>query len=146
MATLEARLPASGSLRRPFSRSAVRHGEGLEASGEFIGRPTGEVGEGGWQSIIDHQLVEWGRDPSALADDGVTPPSQEIIGLACELAKACELAGYLPPTRVVPDGGGGIAFEQQDARSYVAFLIHADGKVEFVHFKDGSLRVRRRLN
>ncbi len=29
----------------------------------------------GWQRLIDDYLIEWGRDPSQLADEDLIPPS-----------------------------------------------------------------------
>jgi hypothetical protein len=98
-----------------------------------------------WQQLIDERLLEWGRDPSGLADDEFTPPSVEIVGVAHRWAKECQSSGFPAPTRIVPDGGGGIAFELQDALSYHAILIHADGKVEAVGIEEGKMRYRKRL-
>jgi hypothetical protein len=32
-----------------------------------------------WQRIIDHQLIEWGRDPGQFDDEGIEPPTRETV-------------------------------------------------------------------
>ena len=99
----------------------------------------------GWEKVIDNYLVEWGADPSVLVDEEFVPPSKEIIGLAYQWAKdRCE-AGWSPPLRVVPDGEGGISFENQVGSRFQSLNIRADKTVELLTFDDCRLVAREKL-
>ena len=98
-----------------------------------------------WQEIIDRQLVEWGRDPDALADEGIEPPSSATIRLARRVAQATRDAGAPPPSRVVIDGAGGIAFERLDSGIYETLLVRKDGSVEALAFRGAALLSRNRI-
>jgi len=93
----------------------------------------------GWQTIIDNYLVEWGRDPSVLADDDLVPPSGRIIDRACQVAREMRNEGFLPPLRVVPDGEGGISFERRDGSYFVSLNFLEDETVEMLTFEDCKL-------
>jgi hypothetical protein len=116
------------------------------ASDSELASPT--VSEGckrGWGKVIDDYLIEWGKDPSILADEGLVPPSKEIIHLACQWAKdRCE-SGWSPPVRVVPDGEGGICFENQVRSCFQSLNIRADRTVELLTFEDCRLVAREKL-
>ena len=88
-----------------------------------------------WQRIIDHQLIEWGRNPSQLADEGVEPPSAETIQRAILLAEACRDNTFPPPNSVVPDPNGGIVFERREREVSEVFHIWDDGSVEYCGFQ-----------
>jgi hypothetical protein len=98
-----------------------------------------------WQNVIDKQLIEWGQDPDQLQDDGLTAPSRDIIGLACQLAVMYRDSGMPSPLRAVPNGSGGIVFERKDGATFETLEIRADGSVEVAAFKNSRLRYRRRL-
>ena len=99
----------------------------------------------GWQRVIDRTLIEWGRDPSVLADDGVTPPSKQAIQVAIAIAEAVRGMGISPPDRVVPDGDGGIVFEQRSGPISRTIEIHDNGDVYVSQFRDSRLVRRERL-
>ena len=40
-----------------------------------------------WQRLIDHKLIEWELDTSEFDDEGIEPPSRQIIRLAIALAE-----------------------------------------------------------
>jgi len=73
---------------------------------------TRDYGRDAWQNLIDYQLIEWGRDPSQLDDEGTETPSRETIQLAISLAEKLHQGGLAAPTRIVPDAHGGIVFER----------------------------------
>lgn len=98
-----------------------------------------------WQDIIDHRLVEWGRDPGELADDGLTPPTREIIRIACEVAQQLGSKGAAAPTRVAPTGMGGIVFERRTGAWFQSLEIRSDGAVELVIYEGSRLYERHRL-
>lgn len=94
-----------------------------------------------WEEIIDSKLIEWGKDPSALADpgEGIVAPSLQSIKIASEVAQSARDAGWPPPTRVVPDGEGGIAFERQSGGVFESLEVTANGIVELLKFIDCRL-------
>jgi|GEM_PF-1181091 len=97
-----------------------------------------------WQTVIDQKLIEWGRDPSQLADEWVDPPSNEIITLAIALATQMMIDGLPPPTNVVPDPNGGIVFERCQGDVLEVFRIWDDGVFEYQCFM-GTRLVERRV-
>lgn len=99
-----------------------------------------------WQRLIDGQLLEWGRDPEQLADDGIAAPTREIIVLACTVAARCRDAGLSPPLRVVPNGSAGLVFERLAGSVFETIEIRADGSVELASFQNSQLRHRQRIS
>jgi len=97
-----------------------------------------------WDGFIDRCLVEWGHDTSALEDEGFTPPGLGVIHFACEVAASFRDEGLPPPTRVVPDGEGGICFERVDGPISVSLNLHADKSAELLTFEDCRLCSRHR--
>lgn len=91
----------------------------------------------GWRSIIDEHLVEWGRDPSQLEDDGVTAPTAVALKAAVAVALFMRDAGEHAPSRVVPSGDGGVIFESDLGTEFVSLEVLKDGALEFNGFRDG---------
>ena len=98
-----------------------------------------------WAHVIDNQLVEWGKDPDALADDGLVPPSKAIIHSACRLAMYLRDKGWPGPLRVVPDGEGGITFERRADTCFETLTLHADSTIELLTFVNYELESRIKL-
>ena len=97
---------------------------------------------GCWQQIIDQTLAEWGRNPSALEDDGVRAPSADSIAAAIRIAETLRDNSLPPPISVVPSGDGGISFERGDRQSYEMIEVCPDGSAE--HFTFVKSRLIRR--
>lgn len=95
-----------------------------------------------WQHVIDRTLIEWGRNPSAVEDEGVQPPSAESAATAIRVAESVRDDNGLPPLRVVPSGDGGICFERGDRQSYEMIEVCPDGSAE--HFTFVKSRLVRR--
>lgn len=95
-----------------------------------------------WQRIVDHQLVEWGKDPGQLEDDQIIPPSAVAIQTAIDLAYFFRDKSMTAPTRVVPDGDGGVVFEREAGNVFETIEIEEDGTVELLHCIDGAVRYR----
>ena len=93
----------------------------------------------GWQKLIDHRLIEWGRDPSQLEDDDIEAPSGEIISIACQLAYDMRNNDLPFPTRIVPNGEGGIVFERIDGLVFETMEIDDSGSIESTTFIDSRL-------
>ena len=95
-----------------------------------------------WQELIDHKLIEWGRNPSQFDDEGVEPPSGEIILQAIELAEQFRDKELTPPDSVVPDANGGIVFERRGGDVSEVFHVWDDGTIEYQCFQGTRLRER----
>lgn len=95
-----------------------------------------------WQKVIDSKLIEWGRNPDGIAEYDLIPPTHAAIRYAIKLVNALSQDDLPPPTRVVPDGGGGIVLEHDIATSSVAFEIDDSGECEFVVTEDGRVNKR----
>ncbi len=92
-----------------------------------------------WQHIVDTQLIEWGRDPQLLRDDGFDPPTRMALSQAAE---AIVMLRKLPvdcPTRAVVDGVGGISFEWEGDNEFRSLDFSATGGIMFNTFKNGRL-------
>lgn len=92
-----------------------------------------------WDSIIDHKLIEWGRETEAFQVEGLIAPTSEAIGRACELVRAMRYEGWSLPTGVIPDGEGGIVFENRHGAFYQRVEIDEHGGMSFVTFQDATL-------
>ena len=99
-----------------------------------------------WKDIIDHQLIEWGRDPEQLADDGVAAPSREVVRLAIAFAKQMQNQDFQPAQRVVPDANGGIVFERRESDVVEVIHIWDDGMTEYQLFRGLDLVERHELH
>jgi len=98
-----------------------------------------------WNRFIYEKLVEWGRGTTAMEDDGFIPPTPEVIDKACEKAQEWRDSGFPPPTRVVPDGEGGISFKRDDGDISESLSIYTKKSGEFLRFEGCHLSERRRL-
>lgn len=92
-----------------------------------------------WDRVIDYQLIEWGRNPRALEDDGIEAPTGEVILRARELAQILKNAGVAAPDTVVPDPNGGIVFERRAGDLIETFHVWDDGTVEYCRFNGAQL-------
>jgi len=128
----------SGERMPVFPTASVREAE-------LVQREQTERNRQAWDRFIDGSLVEWGRDASALEDEGFVPPSLEVVSLASHTAMALRDQGLAPPTRVVPDGEGGISFERVEGIYSVSLNVHADLTLELLSFDNCRLSARHRL-
>ena len=88
----------------PFVRSAGS-GETLTDSREAT------KNHDGWERIINQRLVEWGLHGYEFDEEGLSPPTADVIEKACKLATLYRNDGLPPALRALPDGDGGIVFE-----------------------------------
>lgn len=98
-----------------------------------------------WERWIDRTLIEWGRDPSALADADVTPPSREVIAWAIEYAQRLAQLGLPAANRVAPNGDGGIVFERWSGDVSESIEIEDDGCIYYSAFDESKLVDRQLL-
>lgn len=99
-----------------------------------------------WQRWIDFYLVEWGRDPVQLADDGVDAPTENVIRAAIVLAQHLMAQGLPAPSNVTPDTSGGIVFERREGDVLEAYHIWDDGEIDYQGYLGTELIERHRLN
>lgn len=99
-----------------------------------------------WQRVIDGVLAEWGRKQQIRDEDGIEWPAAAVVEAARRLASSLQNQGLCPPTRVVPNGEGGLVFEYQHARELQTIEIEADGTIEVCRFKDAKLINRNRIS
>lgn len=107
-------------------------------------RKTQELNEA-WLFVFD-ALVAWGTHPERFEDDGVDPPSPAAISNAAKVATKLRELEADPPTRIVPNGDGGIVFESQRAHEFETIEIDSAGEIEARVFENSRLIERRRLN
>ena len=98
----------------------------------------------GWRSIVDHVLIEWGRHPESIEDDGIEPPTGAAVAGASEVACRLRDEGMPLPVNVAPTGDGGIAFQYELSDLFVTIEVDVAGDVELRIFHDGRV-IRRSL-
>jgi len=97
-----------------------------------------------WERIIDEKLVEWGREPAALAEEDLYPPTPAAIQRASDIAMRYR-AEVSPPQRVIPDGDGGIILEWWNGSRSNSIEIDGDGHAELVVLERGKVAYRLQL-
>jgi hypothetical protein len=96
--------------------------------------------------LINEPLIDWGKDPSKVADEGIVPPSVELITFALRYAMHMRDQGYRPPDRVVPNGDAGIAFERWEGSIHEVLEFESDGIVELLSYRHSRLENRLELS
>ena len=99
-----------------------------------------------WTRIIDEKLINWGLVSTFDQEDELEPPSGESIAKACELAKYMRDCGFPLPTGVIPDGEGGIVYENRQGNLYQSMEIDCSGMVELLTFRDCKLVSRQAID
>ena len=90
------------------------------------------------QTTAAEIIAEWQRDPDALAEDELIPPTSEACVKAIELVKLQRT----PFGRCVPDGDGGIVLERWVGSVISSVEIDSAGAIEFVECVDGKVTKR----
>jgi len=98
-----------------------------------------------WNAIVDRPLIEWGLNPSFTDEDGLEFPSKKACASAVELAAYLRDDGGPLPTGVIPDGEGGIVFENKQDPSYQCFEIDENGLIVLLTFRDCKLRSKHNI-
>src|SRR3972149_450027 len=98
--------------------------------------------------VIDHKLIEWGRwqFDSKLEEEfdaeGFSGPSSEAIRKAYLLVKQMRKEEWDLPTGIIPDGEGGIVFENRRDSTYQRIEIDHKGAMCLVTFQNCVLESR----
>ena len=96
----------------------------------------------GWQGIITY-LSNWWYGVPGMEEEGLTPPTKQVLAHAISIAKSLEKQPIEPPSRVVPNGEGGIIFEHYgysgNDRIYETIEIFDNLNVELSYYKNSRL-------
>jgi len=84
-----------------------------------------------WQKLIDYKLIEWGWNTAQFEDEGIEPPTRDIVQRAIALAEALRDAGLAAPDSVVPDPNGGIVFEYREKAVTHVYHVWDDRTIEY---------------
>ncbi|HEX7377956.1 MAG TPA: hypothetical protein VF278_12625 [Pirellulales bacterium] len=93
----------------------------------------------GWRRIVDDVLIEWGRNPETVEDDGIDAPTTIAIAGATGVVSRLRGAGMPVPTNVAPTGDGGIAFQYELTDTFLTIEIDLEGAVELRVYRDGDV-------
>jgi len=93
-----------------------------------------------WQKFIDYCLVDWGARGVPDLDEDLRPPTPAAIQFAIEIAKKMLSEGALPPSRIIPNGEGGLIFERYIyPNEYIALEIFEDLQIKLRRYRDSKL-------
>ena len=99
-----------------------------------------------WKSIIDNTLIDWGRSPNQIDEDGYESPSPDAVQKACEFARIYGVNNSLQnPLRTIQNGNAGIVFEWSLGPDFISLEFNEKGIGEFVHFRNALFVERIRL-
>lgn len=100
---------------------------------------------GAWSRLINEKLVAWAQNPRQFEDDDITVPSAATISRASLVASSLRDQGAPAPSRIVPTGDGGIAFQYDSDPEFISIEVEPDGPVELLVFNKGRLTHRAEL-
>lgn len=137
MQTLERDTTVTGQRVETISPTRVVKEEALASSSR--------IDKEGWRIVINEPLIDWGRDPSQLEDEGIDAPSKSVIDFANQLALILRDEGSPAPNRVIPSGDGGIVFKWSTGNRLETLEIHADYSIEFIVFHGSEIITRQKI-
>lgn len=82
----------------------------------------------GWDNIVDDKLIEWAVTRGEFEAEGLIGPSSEAISCAFRFAAFMRKHDFPLPTGLIPDGEGGIVFENRSGPSYQRIEIDQQGR------------------
>jgi hypothetical protein len=94
---------------------------------------TMRVAPGAWDAVFQ-KLIEWGKSPGRIDEDGLEFPSFEAISQAIEVIRISDNGDEPAPNSVVPDGEGGIALNWSSGDELASIQVAHDGTVEYLKF------------
>ncbi len=95
-----------------------------------------------WQEIIDHKLIEWGHTQSEFEAEGLVGPNYKALSTAFKIVKYMREQSWPLPTGVIPDGEGGVVFENRHDPLYQRIEIDQNGCAFLATFHNCQLRYR----
>jgi len=132
------------TLSRPIAAPSTTY-----ASLDFLTGPDpSEVNAAGWQKVIDSQLRNWWHGIPGLEEEGLVSPTPNVISAAINIARSLLEQSLDPPSRVLPNGEGGIIFEryasQGQDKIYETIEIFENLEIELSLYKNSQLVSRER--
>jgi hypothetical protein len=106
-------------------RPVLRPNHTLESRTEHDGLAL----QGRWQAVTS-QLEGWKHNPDQLEDEGVVPPSRELVEAAEGVAEALSGHGVDRPDTLVTNGDGGIVMRWRLPGRTWSIELDADGSIE----------------
>lgn len=91
-----------------------------------------------WNAILE-QIKLWDRSPDDMADEGIRPPTPELLRLARKIAARLKNADCGVPSSVALNGEGGVVFSWRRGANLTEIDLQVSGKAELLDFKDGKL-------
>ncbi|MEX0643609.1 MAG: hypothetical protein WD468_12975 [Pirellulales bacterium] len=116
----------------------IRTSAGRDASMVDIDEELARRNKEDWDRWIGI-LIGWGRDPALLTDDDLVPPLGSTISRACKLASKFQRQDFPPPTRVVADPNGVIAFEKDQGNELISVRVQPDDTYLILCFRGNQL-------
>ena len=96
----------------------------------------------GWDVVVFSKLAEWER-AAPPADAEFDPPTATSLSAARAQATVMRDAGDPPPTRIGPDGSGGVAFETLGGSTLIRRVEISDaGQVDLYEFAPDGRTMR----
>lgn len=132
------------TLSRPIAAPSTTY-----ASLDFLTGPDPtEAIAAGWQKVIDSHLRNWWHGIPGLEDEGLVSPTPNVIRAAINIARSLLEQALDPPSRVLPNGEGGIIFERYDRRGqdqiYETIEIFENLEIELSLYRNSRLISRER--
>ncbi|HEY4760380.1 MAG TPA: hypothetical protein VIH42_07365 [Thermoguttaceae bacterium] len=112
------------------------------AADEMLASGEAEQNRTAWLEIIDRKLIDWGRSPGLIDEDGIVSPSIKSVAEAIELVHTMTNNGCPAPMRVVCNADGGIVFEKQEGQFFETIEVYEDGSKEYCLFANSRLQHR----
>lgn len=96
-----------------------------------------------WERSVHQVLMDWTSRPELVADEGIDPPTTQVLQKAVQLARQLQTLDAPAPDSLTPDPNGGIVFAWRENDVLEEYHIWDDGAVEYRKFL-GSRLVERR--
>lgn len=128
-----------------FNISSLQFFTGFWGGRQIQTENTDEKVADAWAPFIEEQLAAWALNPSQFEGDDLVPPSAEAISRASTTAISLRDHGAPAPTRIVPTGDGGIAFQYDGEPEFISIEVEPEGRVELLVFNKGRLTHRAEL-
>jgi len=91
-----------------------------------------------WTRLIDGKLIEWGWNPQVFNDE-IEAPTRVALAQAGQLATWMRERNWQLPTGIIPDGEGGVVFENRQGPNYERLEVLSDGAIYYVAFEGSKL-------
>lgn len=98
----------------------------------------------GW-STVARKVASWLLDPPSVDDEDLIAPTRLAIESAEIMFSFAEESNWALPSRVVPDGDGGIVLERHEGDVFWSVAIDDGGEVEIMLLDRGKVVGRKSI-